>query len=124
MLNLNFSKPAYNPGETISGELTWDFDQLVKSIDLRLTWIRRGVSEPEAMVVQTRQIPCNALTGRSAIQFTAPAAPYSFVGALFAIEWLVEASTSPVTTTANFTLFIAPNATPVIMLPPAIQTKA
>ena len=116
MLNLNFSKTDYRPGETISGELTWNLDRIIKSIELRLTWVRLGVGDPEAVVVDTRQIPGDSPNGRAHFQFMAPAAPYSFMGALFAINWLVEASTNPPTTAANFEFVIAPSTNPIIML--------
>jgi len=117
MLNLNFTKKAYRPGEMISGEITWNFDQLIKSIELRLTWMRIGPGDPEAMVVEAQQIPCDSPIGRGQFQFTAPAAPYSFMGSLFAIEWIIEASTNPPTTPAMFGLTISPNAEPVVMRP-------
>jgi hypothetical protein len=121
MLKLNLNKDSFRPGEMISGEVAWDFEKPITLIEVRLMWLRMGLGEPEAMVVERRQIRCDSRMGRAQFEFHAPASPYSFAGALFAINWIVEASTTPPTDPANVGLTISPTGEDIMMIPTAFQ---
>jgi hypothetical protein len=115
MLNLKLDKDSILPGEPIRGVVGWSFDQPVHAIELRLVWLRSGIGEPEATVVQTLKIPCSSYSGESSFDFDGIHSPYSYVGKLFSIEWLVEASASAGVAPEARRFTMSPTLSPVVM---------
>lgn len=102
-------RTAFEPGEEISVDLNWDFDQPPEAIELRLVWNSSGKGTTDVEVAQTERIDEPLGRNSRRITLTLPASPYSFSGKLVSIIWALEAVALPRETSSRFEIVIAPN---------------
>ena len=86
---------AYQPGETISGRVTWQVDEPPQSAELRLFWYTSGkgtedVGNVDSVVFQTPQ-----MNDDRAFSLALPRQPYSFSGKLISLVWALELIVEP-----------------------------
>jgi hypothetical protein len=96
MLTLSRTPASYFPGETVEGELIWNFPASAETrIDLRLHHGTEGKGTQDIEVVE--QVAVERPTGHRhhPFRFKLPEGPYSFSGKLLTLRWGVEAVVEP-----------------------------
>lgn len=101
-------KTNFAPGEMIGGEISWQLQESVKALELRLIWFTEGKGTGEISVEQTQRIELPAMTGRQKFSFQLPLAPYSFAGKLIELSWALELVAMPGTDAARADFVLAP----------------
>jgi hypothetical protein len=91
-IELKDAKTSYRPGEAVDGEACWDLDPAPPALVLRLCYRAEASGfysgEPVAAAEVRIESPA-AGHAHHPFSFKAPAAPWSFTGALFSIRWFV-----------------------------------
>jgi hypothetical protein len=87
-LELEGRKTRYRPFDTLRGKARWMLEKPAL-LEVRLFWYTEGKGTQDVTVVDRLAIEA-ALSGESPIEFTLPAAPYTYHGKLLSILWAVE----------------------------------
>lgn len=90
-IRLSDDKPAYRPGQTLSGHASWQLDRRPRSLEIVLFWHTEGKGSRDSGVAEriVREDPGER--GEMDFSFTLPEAPVSFSGKLIGLIWSVEA---------------------------------
>lgn len=88
-ITIDEGKRAYQPGEIISGKLTWQLPEPADSAELRLFWFTQGKGDEDVEIVERMQAQ-PAQRGELSFRFTLPGSPYSFSGKLISLTWAIE----------------------------------
>ena len=94
-IELYNEKVNYKAGERIEGEVEWQREEEVRSIEVRLFWFTKGKGTQDVGVVDTINFDNCSLNGRREFSFEAPAGPYSFSGKLISLVWGIEMVVQP-----------------------------
>lgn len=84
------NKAAYRPGEEISGEVRWNFNEAPQAIELRLFWYTSGKGTTDVEIVDDLRFDNPAARESRPYRFTLPESPYSFSGKLISLLWALE----------------------------------
>lgn len=88
---LSQALPAYHPGETVEGEVQWDFSEPESTLEVTLNWTteaKTGSEDPEE--VDSVLLDIAELKGTLPFRFVLPESPWSFEGRLFSVKWYLE----------------------------------
>lgn len=88
---LSQALPAYHPGETVEGEVQWEFSEPESTLEVTLNWTTEamtGSEEPEE--VDSVLFDITPLKGSLPFRFVLPGSPWSFEGKLFSVKWFLE----------------------------------
>jgi hypothetical protein len=107
---LALDHPAIEPGDPITGTVTWKGD--IASVLVTLRWETRGKGDLDRRVVATTTLPAAGLV---AVRFalTAPHEPFSFSGKLISVVYVVTASVANLEITQE--VVIAPGGKEVVL---------
>ena len=96
-LRIDFAehKSAFEPGEEITGNVSWSLEKAARAVELRLFWFTRGKGTEDAGVVQTIRFEQPLPQETRSFQLRLPDAPYSFSGKLISLVWALELIVSP-----------------------------
>jgi hypothetical protein len=89
-IELNEDRAAFEPGEEISGSISWGMDQAARALELRLFWFTRGKGTEDAGIVETARFEQSLPKATRTFRFRLPEAPYSFSGKLISLVWALE----------------------------------
>jgi hypothetical protein len=85
----------FQPGEEVSGAVSWTVQKVPKSAELRLFWYTEGKGTRDVSVVAQQQFFDAKPSDERSFQFTLPQAPYSFSGKLVSLIWALELVIEP-----------------------------
>jgi len=88
-LELEDSRNAFRPGETLAGTATWELEQ-PSPLELRLFWYTVGKGTEDVGVVETLPLPESAASGSYEFRLQLPRGPYAFSGKLISLIWALE----------------------------------
>jgi hypothetical protein len=106
---------AFEPGQTVRGELAWNLSEAVHSIEVRLFWVVQGRQSEELGLVEAIPVDHPVAAGRHLFAFTLPAGPYSFSGSLMKLKWAIEAVVKPGGLAERVEIVVAPGAAAVVL---------
>ena len=106
---------AYQPGETVSGTVSWQLDEPADSVEVRLFWYTRGKGTQDVQVVKAQHFPSAGRSGRRNFTFVLPEEPYSFSGKLISLIWALEAVVQPGDRSQRLELVVAPQRREVVL---------
>ena len=94
-INLKSDVASFEPGEELTGSVSWELNKPPRDLELRLFWFTRGKGTEDAGLVQSLRFeqPLNAET--RSFSFRLPEAPYSFRGSLISLVWALELIVEP-----------------------------
>jgi len=78
------------PGETVSGRMTWDIDDELEAVELRLFWHTAGKGTEDVEIVRELRVDTPESRGERGFSFELPLQPYSFSGSLITLAWALE----------------------------------
>jgi hypothetical protein len=107
-LDLSPERRAYRPGETITVQLRWSFEQPPRAVLINLLWYTQGKGDEDVQVVTGETIEDPGASGERAVSFQAPAHPPSFSGTLITLSWALEALSDPDSLVVREEIVIAP----------------
>lgn len=102
-------RTSYRLGESIEGEMHWELDRSIESLELRLFWYTQGKGTRDAAVVQTVRVDRPSNQGSQPFHIEVPNGPYSFSGKLISLVWSLELVTEPADQAAQLELTISPD---------------
>ncbi len=107
---ITLDSPAVEPGDPITGIVTWK--GATQSVLVTLRWETRGKGDTDGEVVERATLPA---VGVVAVRFalTAPHQPFSFSGKLISVVYFVTASVTGSETTQE--IVIAPGGKEVVL---------
>ena len=108
-------RTAFKPGEVLELSVLWALPTKPASLEVRLFWFTRGKGTEDVGVVATETIPAVALAGEAKVQFTLPAAPYSFSGRLISLVWAVELVAEPGSSATRFEFTLSPTGSELVL---------
>ena len=93
MLNImmDAGRTHFEPGDTIEGEVQWEYAEPPDSIDVRLFWYTEGRGTQDVNVEEEVVIEYPSRNDSKLFSFRAPSDPYSFDGTLISLKWAIEA---------------------------------
>jgi hypothetical protein len=91
-LTIDFTekKTTFQPGDEVSGTISWSLEKAAHKIELRLFWFTRGKGTEDAGIVDSLKFEQPLQNETRSFRFRLPEAPYSFSGALISLIWAVE----------------------------------
>ena len=107
-LKLRDAGAAFEPGTPIAGVAVWSAPAAPRGMELRLSWQLAGQWERDFKIVDTLRLPEPRASEERPFILTAPAAPYSFQGALLSLAWTLELVALPGEEKTTVALVIAP----------------
>jgi hypothetical protein len=78
------------PGGTVSGRISWDVDDEVEAVELRLFWHTGGKGTEDVEIVRELRVDTPESRGERRYSFDLPLEPYSFSGSLITLAWALE----------------------------------
>jgi len=91
-VTLSADPAAFRPGEAVSGEASWELDEALSVLELKLCWTTDGSFGVggDPVVVHRESLTVNEPHEHRAFRFELPQGPWSFQGKLFSVRWFVE----------------------------------
>ena len=81
---------SFKPGQSVRGQVHWQFFKKPQTASLRLLWYTVGKGTEDAGIVQTVEFDNPAANDSRPYDFTLPVGPYSFSGQLVSLVWTLE----------------------------------
>ncbi len=91
---LDRGRREFEPGEELSGRVSWAFQTAPENVELRLFWYTEGKGTQDVEVVE-RETFGGLQEGRRNFRLRLPKSPYSFSGRLVSIRWALELVAEP-----------------------------
>ncbi len=108
MIKFNLERNAFEPGEPIVGQVSWQLLSDCDELHIRLIWYTSGKGQQDFAIVQQSIVQRPNESGEFELQFVAPAWPHSFSGKLITLSWAIEVIRKPSNQAARFDLVIGP----------------
>ncbi len=89
-VELDGGRSAYEPGERVEGQASWELDAAPRALEVRLFWGTSGRGDSDQEVVAVEAVPAPGANGWIRFSFQLPPGPYSFSGRLVTLSWAVE----------------------------------
>ncbi len=89
-IELDQNQTTYQPGQEISGTVSWQHDRVPKNACVRLIWYTQGKGTEDAGIAEKFVLDLPQPTDQRRFEWTLPAGPYSFSGRLISLIWAVE----------------------------------
>jgi hypothetical protein len=124
-IDLRDDRTAFEPGEELTGTVSWKLDAPPRTVELRLFWFTRGKGTEDAGVVETVRLEHPGIEDTRPFRFRLPDAPYSVSGKLLSLLWALELVAEPSKTVTRRELVMAPDAREVQLksLPDSLPKK-
>ena len=107
---LTENRAAFEPGEEVSGNVSWSLDKPPRAVELRLFWFTRGKGTEDAGIVERVRYEPATLDEAHLFRFRLPEAPYSFSGKLISLVWALELVVEPGKQVTRQEIIVAPGA--------------
>jgi len=107
-ISIQEARTAFEPGDEVSGNVSWNLSQAPRGIELRLFWFTRGKGTEDAAVVQTLNFERPMETETRSFRFRLPNEPYSFSGTLISLIWALELVAQPGKEVCRSEIVVAP----------------
>jgi hypothetical protein len=104
---------AFEPGARVSGIASWSAAHPVRAAELRLAWITHGKGGRDIKIAATMPLPDPRPSERRPFILTLPGAPWTFIGVLISLSWVLELVVSPGDETARIEIVVAPGGSPI-----------
>ncbi len=112
VIRLDAGRPAFRPGDTISGRLHWSLTGARKKLSLRLFWFTAGRGTVDVNVVAEHDIIAPAESGEESFALQVPPqGPLSIAGRLVSVSWALELVAEPGGVIERLDLVIGPDGT-------------
>ncbi len=95
MVRLKRKPAAYFPGESVDGEVIWNFPAGAQRLNLRLYHRTEGKGTQDVIVVAEQHVERPTGHVHHPFSFKLPAGPYSFSGKLVSLTWGIEVVEEP-----------------------------
>jgi hypothetical protein len=102
-------RTKFSPGESISGEVSWQIEAQPTSVELRLFWCAGGRGDTDMGIVETIPFPNPQSSESRSFTLMLPQAPYSFSGSLITLTWSLELAAEPGNHTNGIVITLAPD---------------
>ncbi len=107
-IDIHNSQTNFQPGEKISGTVSWQLSKEPKEITVNLFWQTDGKGTQDMETVESRNFKVFGQTGSEDFEFEVPIAPYSFSGRLISISWYIEAFPKSGRDSSQYSIVISP----------------
>lgn len=107
-LRLDEGRTRYQPGEQLSGVVSWALGQPPRSAELRLYWQTEGKGTRDVAVVERLALANPQAFERRAFDLKLPLLPHSFTGQLVSLSWGIEVVLQPGNLTCDQPIVVAP----------------
>jgi hypothetical protein len=98
----------FKPGELVEGTTSWQIDEEVEAIEVRLFWYTSGKGTRDVEVVRSLRTEAPEASGHREFSIRVPDGPYSFSGKLITLAWAIEIVALPDGGTERLDLTIGP----------------
>lgn len=109
VIQIHDRQTAFSPGDTVTGEVSWQLDAPPKSAELRLLWRTSGRGSADVGIVETTFFGDPQPTETRTFTFKLPDGPYSFAGTLITLTWGLELAVDPGEDVASIDFVVAPD---------------
>ncbi len=113
-VDLDGGRSAFEPGETISGEASWQVDR-ADSVQVRLFWFTSGRGTRDAQIIDSITVTEPSQVGRSRFSFRLPTEPYSISGKLISLTWAIEMVIEPGERSTRAEFMMAPGGSAIVL---------
>jgi len=114
-IEIEGSRRAFSPGDTLSGRVNWTLEHDPKSAELRLFWYTAGKGTQNVGIQNTITFDNPTLHERRDFRMILPNAPFSCSGSLVSIVWALELIVEPGGLTERVNITLAPGGHEVIL---------
>ncbi len=108
-IEIENNQKEFEPGDAISGKVTWDLENEPKKVSVNLLWYTDGKGSEDLEVVDSMEVESFSCRGNKSFSFVLPDEPYSFSGTLISICWTLEAFAKKGTDKDHYDIVVAPN---------------
>jgi hypothetical protein len=115
-IQIEDNKTNFKPGDEIRGNVLWQLDYALASLELSLFWRTEGSGTQDVGVAETITFDNPGTSGQKDFKIIAPAGPYSFSGKLISIVWALELATAKGKDTLRTHLIISPTGEKIVCI--------
>ncbi len=90
-IQIESGQTSFTPGDTIAGNVSWQFDDRPDKVALRLIWFTRGKGTEDVGIVEETEFDGASAFETRQFRLKTPLGPYSYSGSLLSIIWAIEA---------------------------------
>ncbi len=98
----------FGPGGVVEGVAGWSVNDRPESVQLFLMWYTIGKGDEDAGIVEELALDVQSSQEEQSFKFTLPDRPYSFEGALIALQWAIELVTKDPDEVARIEIIVSP----------------
>jgi hypothetical protein len=91
LISIQLPSDGFAPGETLTGEIKWEFDRDEPGIEIILRWQTRGKGTTDKKILPMHRIERAGRSGQQNFSLPLPLGPCSFSGRLITLSWTIEA---------------------------------
>lgn len=114
MITITIDEKNLRPHGRVRGSITWQVENMLKNLSVRLFWYTRGRGTEDLQVVDHVDL-APALQGQAGFEFGIPEGPYSFSGKLISLIWAVEAVVLPGGECARDIILVSPSGNEILL---------
>lgn len=102
------SEAWVRPGDQLTGTATWELEDDVDALEIRLFWYTSGKGSRDVGIVDARRIESVERHGSRAFSFQIPDGPFSFTGKLITLSWAIELVALPSEDSGRLDILVGP----------------
>jgi hypothetical protein len=94
-LILDHNRATYEPGETVTGTLSWQLPEPPRMLEVQLSWTTRGKGTVDSEIVGAQTFESLPAAGERPFSVNLPDTPYTFSGKLISVLWQIRLLARP-----------------------------
>ena len=94
-IRLDHNRTMYDPGENVTGTVSWNLSQAPRILEVQLFWTTRGKGTVDSDIVKVQTFENIPASGERPFSLQLPDSPYSFSGKLISVLWQVRLVARP-----------------------------
>lgn len=107
-IHLDQNRTTYEPGETVSGMVSWSLSEPPRMLEVQLLWTTRGKGTVDTEVAGAQTFEEVPAAGERAFSVRLPDSPYSFSGKLISVLWQVRLLARPSKDEVDVSITVSP----------------
>ncbi|MEZ6096229.1 MAG: hypothetical protein R3C03_18720 [Pirellulaceae bacterium] len=111
MIDVKLADNHFQPGQTITGKVSWDANSIRGPIEVRLIWYTAGKGTQDFEIIDYVEIAATETNVECDFSFVAPPWPFSCSGKLVSVVWAIECIDMATMEASRSEIVVAPNGT-------------
>lgn len=108
-IHLDQNRTKYEPGESVTGTISWQLSEPPRMLEVQLSWTTRGKGTVDNEIVAAQTFENLPAAGERPFSVNLPDTPYSFSGKLISVLWQIRLLARPSKDEVTIPLIVSPS---------------